>query len=112
MNQVILSILYKIVDRKRKPGLKAKAPLTRVQQVKAADIFREKAKDPEQQLYAIYGRVNDREMRIATFTKPLGNEISSKSKLAQFKRRYKSWPKAGVRVDVETDENGYWRITL
>ena len=32
---------YKIVDKKRKPGLKAKATITKVQAVKAADIFRE-----------------------------------------------------------------------
>ena len=103
---------YKIVDKKRKPGLKAKATITKVQLVKAADIFKDKAKDPEQQLYAIYGRVNDREMRIATFAKPLGNEISPKSKLAKFRRRYKSRPKVGMKVDVETDENGYWKITV
>jgi len=39
-------------------------------------------------------------------------EISSKSKLAQFKQRYKSWPKDGMKVGVETDENGYWKIAL
>ena len=61
---------YKIVDKKRKPGLKIKAPITKVQLVKASEIFKDKAKDPEQSLYAIYGRVADREMRIATFSKP------------------------------------------
>jgi len=76
------------------------------------EIFKDKAKDPEQQLYAIYGRVNDREMRIATFAKPQGEEISPKSKLAQFKRRYKQFPKTGMRADVMTDENGYWKIAL
>ena len=103
---------YKIVDKKRKPGLKAKATITKVQLVKAVNIFKDKAKDPEQQLYAIYGRANDREMRIAIFAKPLGNEISPKSKLAQFRGRYKSWPKVGMKVDVETNENGYWKIAL
>jgi hypothetical protein len=101
---------YKIVHKKRKSGLKAKATITKVLLVKAAEIFQDKAKDPEQQLYAIHGHVNDREMRIATFAKPLGNEISPKSNLAQFKQRYKTWPKVGMRVDVETDENGYWKI--
>ena len=80
--------------------------------MKAADIFKDKAKDLEQQLYAIIGRVNDREMRIATFAKPQGEEISSKSKLAQFKQRYKQFPKLGMRVDVLTDDNGYWKIAL
>jgi len=103
---------YKIVDKKRKPGLKAKATITKVQLLKAAEIFKDKAKDPEQQLYAIHGRVNDREMRIATFTKPQSEEISSKSKLARFKQRYKRFPTLGMKVDVMTDENGYWKIAL
>ena len=107
-----LQFSYKIVDRKRKPGLKAKATITKVQLVKAAEIFREKAKDPEQQLFAVHGRVNDREMRIATFPKPQGAEISSKSRLAQFKQHYKNWPRVGMRVDVVTDQNGYWKIAL
>ena len=67
-----LQFSYKIVDKKRKSGLKAKATITKVQLVKAAEIFREKAKDPEQQLFAVHGRVNDREMRIAKFPKPQG----------------------------------------
>ena len=92
--------------------MKAKAPITKVQLVKAAEIFKEKAKDPEQMLYAIYGRVNGREMRIATFTKPFSEEISPKSRLAQFKQRYKRFPTLGMKVDVVTDDNGYWKIAL
>jgi len=100
------------VDKKRKPGLKAKAPITKVQQVKAVEIFKDRAKDPEQLLYAIYSRVNGREMRIATFTKPFSEEISPKSRLAQFKQRYKRFPMLGMKVDVVTDDNGYWKIAL
>lgn len=103
---------YKIVDKKRKPGLKAKATITKVQLVKAAEIFKDKAKDPSQQLYAVHGRVNDREMRIATFSKPQAEEISPKSRLAQFKQRYKQFPKTGMKVDVVTDDKGYWKIAL
>lgn len=103
---------YKIVDKKRKPGLKAKATITKVQLVKAAEIFKDKAKDPEQQLYAIHGRVNELEMRIATFSKPQADEISPKSRLAQFKQHYKRFPAIGMKVDVVTDENGYWKIVL
>jgi hypothetical protein len=97
---------------KKKPGLKAKATITKVQLVKAAEIFKDKAKDPEQQLYTIHGRVNDREMRIANFTKPLSQEISAKSKLARFKQRYKRFPALGMKVDVVTDDNGYWKIAV
>jgi hypothetical protein len=100
------------VDKKRKPGLKAKATITKVQLVKAAEIFKEKAKDPEQQLYAIQGSIDGRDMRIATFSKPQSNEISSKSRLAQFKHRYKRFPTVGMKVDVVTDDNGYWKIVV
>jgi len=49
-------------------------------------------------------------MRIATFAKPQGEEISSKSRLAQFKQHYKRFPAIGMKVDIVTDENGYWKI--
>ena len=102
---------YKIAEKK-KPGLKAKTAITNVQLVKAAEIFRDKAKDPEQMLYAIYGRLEGREMRIGTFAKPQSDSISQKSRLAQFKDKYKQFPKTGMKVDVMTDENGYWKIAL
>lgn len=103
---------YKIVDKKRKPGLKAKAAITKVQLVKARDIFKDKAKDPEQMLYAIYGRVDGREMRLATFNKPQAEEISPKSKLALFKHRYHRFPTVGMRVDLVTNPNGFWQIAM
>jgi hypothetical protein len=103
---------YKIVDKKRKPGLKAKATITKVQAVKAVEIFKDRAKDPEQQLYAIHGRVDGRDMRIATFSKPLTEEIPPKSRLAQFKQRYRRFPTIGMKVDVVTDDNGYWKFSL
>jgi hypothetical protein len=103
---------YKIVDKKRKPGLKAKAPITKVQMVKASDIFKDKAKDPEQMLYAIYGRVDGREMRIATFNKPQTEEISPKSKLAQFKQRYKRFPTPNMKIDLVTNDKGFWTLVL
>ena len=102
---------YKIADKK-KPGLKAKTAITNVKILKAAEIFKDKAKDPEQTLYAIYGRLEGREMRIATFAKPQSDSISPKSRLAQFKEKYKQFPKTGMKVDIVTDENGYWKIAL
>jgi hypothetical protein len=31
---------------------------------------------------------------------------------AQFKQRYKQYQKTGLKVDVVTDDNGYWNIAL
>ena len=73
---------YKIAEKK-KLDLKAKTAITNVQLVKAAEIFKDKAKDPEQLLYAIYGRLERRDMRIGTFAKPQSDSISPKSRLAQ-----------------------------
>jgi hypothetical protein len=52
------------------------------------------------------------ELRIATFAKPHSEEISPKSRLAQFKQHYKRFPTLGMKVDVVTDDNGYWKIAL
>ena len=103
---------YKIVDKKRKQGLKAKAPITKIQQLKAVEIFKNKAKDPDQVLYAVNARVEGRDIRVAVFNKPQGEEISPKSKLAQFKLRYKRFPAVGMKVDLVTDDNGFWKIDL
>lgn len=56
--------------------------------------------------------VDGRDMRIATFNKPQSEEISPKSRLAQFKQRYKRFPTVGMKVDLVTDVNGYWKIDL
>lgn len=103
---------FKIADKKRKPGLKAKAPITKVQQVKAVEIFKEKAKDPAQPVYAVYARLEGRDIRVAVFNKPQGEEISPKSKLARFKLRYKRFPAVGMKVGLVTDDNGFWKIDL
>ena len=56
--------------------------------------------------------MNNRKMRLATFAKPQSDEISPKSRLAHFKQRCKQFPKARLKVDVVTDDNGYWKIAL
>jgi hypothetical protein len=103
---------FKIVDKKRKPGMKAKATITKVQQVKASEIFKDRANDPEQELYAVHCRVDGRELRVAIFTKPQGTEISSNTKLALFKHRYHRFPTVGMRVDLVTNDKGFWTIVV
>jgi len=103
---------YQIVDKKREAGLKSKAPITAIQEVKAGQIFGEKARDPAQLVYAIYAKIDGRDMRVATFSKPFTKEISSRSNLAKFKQRYKQFPKVGMRIDLLTDVGGFWKIVL
>jgi hypothetical protein len=35
-----------------------------------------------------------------------------RSKLARFKRQYRRFPTLGMKVDVVTDDNGYWKVAL
>ena len=107
-----VQMAYKIVDKKRKPAQKAKGTLTKVKEMKASEVYRAKATDPEAELFAIYCLVEGRELRVANFNKPKDNEISSKSKLAQFKHRYKRFPTPGMKVDLVTNDKGYWTLVL
>src|SRR3990172_4215369 len=102
---------YEITDNP-KPGIASKATITRIETAKAAEIYKEKAKDPEQRVCAIYGKVEHDgwEGRLRTISLPPTKQISSKAKLAQFKLRYKQFPKTGMKVDVITDANGYWKL--
>ena len=44
------------------------------------------------------------------FSKPTAKQITAKTKMAQFKQRYNKFPRTGMKVDVVTDPNGYWKM--
>lgn len=102
---------YEIVENP-KPGITSKATITRIEIIKAGEIYKDKAKDPEQRLCVIYGKVEHDgwEGRLRTISRPPTKQISTKTKMAQFKLRYKQFPKSGMKVDVITDSNGYWKM--
>jgi len=104
---------YEIVDS-LKPGITSKAAITRLDTAKASDIYKSKAKNADQKLVVIYGKVEHDgwEGRVGVISLPITKQITLKTKMAQFKQRYKQFPKVGMKVDVETDENGYWKIAL
>jgi hypothetical protein len=52
------------------------------------------------------------EGRLRAFSKPPGKQITAKTSMAQFKLRYKQFSKTGMKVDVITDSNGYWKMIL
>jgi hypothetical protein len=97
---------------KTKAGVTSKVTITRIEVAKAGDIYKDKAKDPNQELCVIYGRVEQDgwEGRLGAFAKPSTKQITSKTIMAQFKLRYKQLPKSGVKVDVVTDANGFWKM--
>lgn len=102
---------YEVVE-KPKAGIPSRATITRIEIAKAGDIYKDKAKDPNQELCVIYGKVEQDgwEGRLRAFSKPPTKQITSRTKMAQFKLRYKQFPKSGMKVDVVTDANGYWKL--
>lgn len=100
------------ISPKRKPGTRAKATITDIKEVKAVEVFKAAAQDPEQLLFVIHGKIDDWEGRIGTINKPTSKEISAKSNLAQFKERYEQFPKIGMLVDVVANAEGFWKLDL
>ena len=96
----------------RKPGLREKARITSVKTKKAAEIYGQKSKTPEQPLIEICANVNGWEGRIGTIPKPPSNLVSPKSKMAKFLQRYKRPPEAGMIVSVIVNEGGFWSLDL
>jgi hypothetical protein len=94
----------------RKPGLKAKGTITEIKEVKAVDVYKKAATNPEQLLFAIIAKVEGWKGRIGTIPKPTSKLISPKSKLALFKKRYKQFPKTGMKIDVTANDMGYWKL--
>ncbi len=96
----------------RKPGTKAKATITEIIEVKAGDVYKTAARNPDEMLFAIIAKVDNWQGRIGTIPKPLSTIISPKSKLAQFKQRYKRFPEIGMKVDVVANDAGYWKLAI
>lgn len=94
----------------RKPGQTAKATITRIEVKTAADVYKNAAKNPKQELYVLTGNIEGVETKIATMNKPPSKYLSPKHKLAQFKQRYGHLPKVGMKVDVATDAKGFWKL--
>ena len=102
---------YKIA-KPLEPGTRKQATITDIEEQKAEEIFGPNAKNPDQLLFVIRAKVDEFEGRIATITKPLTNIISPRSRLALFKAKYGEFPKIGMKVQVETNENGFWNLIL
>jgi hypothetical protein len=96
----------------RKVGLKEKARITGVKTRKAAEIYGQKTKTPDQPLIEITANVNGWVGRIGTIPKPPSNLVSPKSKMAKFLQRYRKPPEPGMLVDAVTNEKGYWTLVL
>ena len=69
-------------------------------------------RDPEQAFFTIHASVDGREMRVAAILKPESRTISSRHSLARFKEKYGAYPEKGMKIEIETNENGFWTLVL
>ncbi len=97
---------------KRKMGTRATATITSIKEVKAVDVFKTAAENPDQLLYVIDGKIDDWTGRIGIINKPTSKEISAKSNLAKFMQRYEKYPEIGMQVDVIANDAGYWKLDV
>jgi len=51
-------------------------------------------------------------MRVAAILKPESRTISSRHSLARFKEKYGAYPEKGMKIEIETNENGFWTLVL
>jgi hypothetical protein len=96
----------------RKPGLKAKAEITRLPERKAREVFGKAAKEPDKLIIEVYANINGWEGRIGTIPKPKSKYISPKSKMAAFIKRYQQPVEVGLIIDAATNAKGYWNMVL
>jgi len=66
-----------------------------------------RAQKPQQEFFTIHVNVDGRDMRVAAMPKPESKTISARHTLARFKEKYGSFPEKGMKVQVETNEDGY-----
>ena len=93
-------------------GVKKRVVITDIKEMRAGEIFGPKARNPEQIFYAIFANVDGRDLRIASMPKPDQKTISPRHQLARFKEKYGGYPEKGMKIEIETNENGFWNLVL
>jgi len=95
------------------PGAIVQVQISKVLVKKATEVFGESAKNPENQIIVIYAVRNKNEIPIGNITLPEDvSAIHPKSNAAKFLLTYGKAPKAGLKVNVKVDPNGFWKMIL
>jgi hypothetical protein len=105
-------VIFDYQIKKPIAGLRKKVAITNIKEMRAEEVFGQKAKNPQQMLYTVFGNIEGIERRLGVFTKPLAKEISPKSKLALFQHKYGKFPDIGMKIEIETNKDGYWNIVI
>lgn len=90
-------------------GDKLAAKVVRLGMTTAAELFKEKARNPEQKVVVVFFATDDGvkgQTPLSFYAHPSG-----KSKIARFVRRY-GQPKVGMPITILRDENGFWGVDL
>lgn len=96
----------------RQPGQKAKGIITEIKTMKASEIYKAAAKNPNQLLLVVFAKVDGWTGRVATFNKPASKFVSPSAKLAKFIQRYRHPPETGMPIDLQADAKGFWAIVM
>jgi len=94
------------------PGTKKHAVIADIKEAKGSALFGSKTRNPEQEFFTIHANVDGRDMRVAAIIKPESKTISSRHTLARFKEKYGAFPEKGMKIEIETNENGYWTLVV
>lgn len=90
-------------------GDKLPAKVTRLGMTTALEMFREKAKNPESEVLAVFFATEDGVKGQTPFT--YYKHPSHRSKIARFVRKY-GQPKVGMAITAIRNEDGFWEIDL
>ena len=95
------------------PGAIVQVLISKVLTMKAVEVFGEEAKNPDKDIIVIYAVRGKKEIPIGNITLPEDvSAIHPKSNAAKFLLTYGKAPKAGLKVNVKVDPNGFWKLIL
>jgi hypothetical protein len=95
------------------PGAIIEVAISSIQKKKAVEIFGDVAKNPERDFFVLLAKRGKKEISIGNISVPddLTN-VHPKSNAGKFLATYGKAPRAGMKVKVQVDADGFWRLLL
>ncbi len=95
------------------PGTISQQIISKVETQTAREIFKDKAKKPDQLFMRIYVKRNGKDVPVGNISMPDNpGAVHPKSNAGQFLTTYGKTPKAGVKVQVKVTADGFWQLVL
>jgi len=116
MSQTTLDLDSRLKLAKRlKDGERRNVVVSAVKEESAKMVFGERATQPAKPLFVLYASTAEGKPaeRVGFFNAPFdGVTVSEKSNLVKFQKKYGSFPKAGLTIEIIANSKGYWRPSL